>query len=345
VDPGRGSLLIFVLAGCGRVGFEAYATVDAVIDIASDPHNCGRIGHDCRLGACDAGVCQPFSYAVGEPTPWGLALDANRIYWTNDLAPGSVRACPLAGCDASGPATLASAATAITRLAVDATNVYFTEFDAGDVASCPLTGCTGAPASIQTGEFEPMGIALGGGNVYWAVSGGTEIHFRPLAGGTLVTLATTSGPRTLVTDSTSIYWASAGGEAGSCPLALCPTPTIFATGQASPYFITVYDGDAYWSNNTSPAGSIVKCAVAGCGGSPTTITASDFPLGLAVDATGIYWVAGATTGAVYHCPLAGCGATPEVLASGQNQPFSLAIDATAIYWTDAGGSVNALAKP
>jgi hypothetical protein len=177
------------------------------------------------------------------------------------------------------------------------------------------------------------------------VSGGTEIHMRAIAGGTIITLTTTSGPRTLVTDSSSVYWVSAGGEVGSCPLDLCPSPQILATGQNSPYFITLYNGDAYWSNNTSPNGSLAKCAIAGCGGTATAITPSDFPLGIAVDDTGIYWVAGDSSGFVLHCPLTGCGAGPAVLATGQSAPFSLAVDATMVYWTDSGGSVNAIAKP
>jgi len=313
--------------------------------VASDPRNCGRIAHDCGGGACSAGICQPFSYTTGEPLPWGLAVDATNVYWTNDLAPGSVRACPLAGCGANGPVTLASDSTAITRMAVDSSSVYFTLFDLGTVEMCPLAGCSGTPTTVTIGDFQPMGVAIGGGNIYWAVSGGTEIHGRAIAGGTIFTLANTSGPRTLVTDSTSISYVSAGGEVGRCPLDVCLSPQILASGQASPYFITLYNGDAYWSNNMSPNGSIAKCAVTGCGGNPTLITPSDFPLGIAVDATGIYWVAGTSSGFVLHCPLSGCGAGPAVLATRQNQPFSLVMDLTTVYWTDAGGSVNAVAKP
>lgn len=348
MDQGRRIVVAaaLVLAACGRAGFDELRDIDA--NVALDPHNCGRVGHDCGLGACNAGTCAEFAYATGELAPWGLAVDANRVYWTNDLAPGSVRACPLAGCPASGPTVLASAPTAITRLALDDANVYFTEFDVGEVDMCPLSGCGATPIQVATGEFQPMGITVGNGTIYWAVSGGTEIHQRAIAGGTQLTFATTNGPRTLVLAGTALYWVSAGGEVGTCAVspAPCPSPTILSGAENSPYFITVYNGDAYWANNVGGTGSIAKCAITGCGGVPTTIMPSDFPLGLGVDASGIYWVAGNASGVVLHCPLAGCGAGPQVLATNQNQPFSLVLDDRFVYWTNSGdGRVMAIAKP
>jgi hypothetical protein len=331
---------------CGRAGFDEQATIDA--DLTADPRNCGRAGHDCGLGDCSAGVCQPFAYATGEPGPWGLAIDSNNIYWTNDVAPGSLKSCPLTGCPASGPTTIWSAATEITRVAVDSSNIYFTQFSQGEVDMCPLSGCGAAPMQIATGESQPMGITAGNGTVYWAVSGGTEIHQRAIAGGATLTFANTSGPRTLAVDGSSLYWVSAGGEVGTCAQlpAPCPSSTDLASAESSPYLLSIYNGDIYWSNNVSGTGSIAKCSISGCGGVPTTVTPADFPFGIAVDASGIYWDAGGSSGVVLHCPLSGCAAGPEVLATGQNAPFTLLADARFLYWTNSGdGRVMVLAKP
>jgi len=338
------------MLGCGRVGFDGGSIgADAAPDPLTDPKNCGRVGHDCIGGGCMAGVCQPWTLATGELLPWGITVDATNVYWTTDGAPGAVYSCPLAGCGAT-PTLLASVPTAATRITVDAAHVYFSEFDAGNVVACPLAGCgANSPAPLSSGENQPMGVAVAAGNVYWADSGGTLVRMTAVPGGGAVsTLAVNqSGPRTLVADATNLYWTSAGGEVVTCPLAACPSPVTLASNQAAPYFIALYGGDVYWTNDSNP-GSIAKCAITGCGGNPTTIVASSSPIGLDVDASGIYWLDGdhATSGSVLHCPIAGCGPVPDVLAVNQAGAFALVAAPNAVYWTNSNdGTVRAVAKP
>jgi hypothetical protein len=97
----------------------------------------------------------------------------------------------------------------------------------------------------------------------------------------------------------------------------------------------------------------MKCAIGGCGGSPTTLACGQGdPAAVAVDATGIYWAGGGvlpgTIGTLVRLPIA--GGAPITLATGQNQPSAIALDATNIYWTNFGsgindGSVMMVAKP
>jgi hypothetical protein len=52
-------------------------------DTQSDPHNCGKCGHDCQGGACVMGVCQPVLMTDDELFPHTLAADDARVYWAN----------------------------------------------------------------------------------------------------------------------------------------------------------------------------------------------------------------------------------------------------------------------
>jgi hypothetical protein len=79
----------------------------------------------------------------------------------------------------------------------------------------------------------------------------------------------------------------------------------------------------------------MKCAASGCGGAPATL-ASGFVggIGIAVDATSVYWTTGAygTYGTVMKCALEGCGGSPTTVVSGSALASEVVVDSTSIYW-------------
>jgi hypothetical protein len=84
---------------------DANSDAAACTDVQSDPHNCGACGHDCLGGACQAGVCQPFTLAtVPGDSSYQIVVNANDVYWSasrseDSVAFGAVFECGIGGCN------------------------------------------------------------------------------------------------------------------------------------------------------------------------------------------------------------------------------------------------------
>ncbi len=59
-------------------------------------------------------------------------------------------------------------------IAADATNVYWTTADGGQIRRCPTASCT-TPTDLATGQASPHGIAIDSSCVYWANTGSGQI--------------------------------------------------------------------------------------------------------------------------------------------------------------------------
>jgi hypothetical protein len=67
------------------------------------------------------------------------------------------------------------------------------------------------------------------------------------------------------------------------------SPTMLASGQATPTGIAVDGSDAYWTNEPlNQAGSVMKVPLA-CGAPDSIATGQNRPRHIAVDASNVYW--------------------------------------------------------
>jgi hypothetical protein len=92
------------------------------------------------------------------------------------------------------------------------------------------------------------------------------------------------------------------------------------------------------------AGTVTTAPIAG---GPSVVLASgqDFPLGIAADSSGVYWMNGLPNDTISKVALK--GGTPQAIASNQCNPSAIVLDAARIFWTDDcvyGGGVMKLAK-
>jgi hypothetical protein len=370
----RAAVVLVVASGCALVGCpslsaidvgkgDAAARVDALStdakdsssdrgcspgspDLASDPKNCGRCGHDCAGGRCSEGICQPYAIVPSVDGPYAVAVENGNVYFTT-LFLTIFEWCGGSDCPLGTLNQLTSCQEGPRGIATDQTNVYWAELGSpdgdasgpGSIVTCGLAGCAGGTATVyapsEDGAFD---LVVDPSAVYWTDTFSGLVRKCAIGGcgDEPTTLATDSPPLSGVAiDPTSIYWAEvASGNIIQCPLSGCATFAPFATGQASPAKIDTANGNVYWS----AAGAIMTCPAKGCGGA-ARVFAKDQPGAFAIthDSNNLYWTLLAKDGMVLSCPLAGC-TEPTILGAMQDSPTSVAQDDVSVYWANNRGN-------
>jgi hypothetical protein len=158
-----------------------------------------------------------------------------------------------------------------------------------------------------------------------------------------VLLASTSNPLEIAhQDAGTLYWTTSGtmNTVYRCSVSACAPDAV--GGCTGTLGIAVDDGHYYFT--CYGQGDVYACANAGCGmsGGFGPITGQDYPTGIAVDSTALYWLwqgtapppASMHTGQVMMAPLD--GGPPTMLRGGQDFPSGMAVQAGVLYWTEPG---------
>lgn len=331
--------------------------------LATDPRNCGRLGHDCGGGACDKGACQPAVVQSGIPDLGGFAVDASGVYYTSN--PGDFDArllrCPPGGCTLQ-PEQLASGVKDGQAVQLGPDDVFFgaapiQSTTRNGVYTCPKIGCTAKPTSLfNSGLMGGAGREIvAGGNRWFASFGngvvsclftrGRPCELRPIPAA--ASAYRSHGAFPLAVDASYVYFAynppGAGGDPRrqqilSCPLASdCSAPTLLAEN-LSPDALSALDGTVYillkGTSGGEPNGAVLTCPASGCGpsGPARLIPRLAYPTALAVDASGVYWYS-ADKGTIATCPLAGCGGGERALVNGLKGVEDLSLSGGFVYWS------------
>jgi hypothetical protein len=287
---------------------------------------------------------QLVTLASGHTCPWGMAIDATSVYWTDCGDPdlGHVQKVSKAG----GVVVPLASGNRLSGIAVDSTNVYWVagtaDASSGAIMVVPVAG--GTPTVLAPESGEPAHIAVDASFVYWGdMSPNGGILKASLAGGSPLMVAPAVAPFQIALSDTAVFWLGPQGlmtapKTGGAAVALTrPGPTIpnngLAVNSTAVYFTGGLPGTPGVSEVPLGGGAVVvvsQSASSSFGGGP-----------IAVDATRAYWAD--ISGSVYAAPLSGGSAI--VLATGQDNVDAIAVDDDAVYWlVNGNGSPGGVMK-
>jgi hypothetical protein len=218
------------------------------------------------------------------------------------------------------------------------------------VCQCSQASCQ--PALFASGTFNPSGIVVAGGDVYWT----SETPFPPLeslpagsvwrcaasgcSGKPILVATNQNEPSDITADATSLYWVNfTDGSVAKAPLGAsnAVAQVLYPPGGDESGDIAVDATSVYWSQFV--LGSLLRCPLRGCGdaGAATTVYGGPgSPLQIALLSGSIYFIylPEFDGGMVLSCPVSGCAGAPSVIASNLN-PSGLAVDASGNYIADS----------
>jgi hypothetical protein len=144
----------------------------------------------------------------------------------------------------------------------------------------------------------------------------------------VTSLGKVSGDTSFVAvDDTGLYWTDqVAGTVNAVPLAGGLT-TVLAMGQAGVDRLALDALYVYFTTNDS----VLRVPKDGSA-PPLTLAANQTPVGIAVDATRVYWTNYRGDGAIMMCSPAAC--MPQVFAANQPDPDTIVVDAVNAYWTN-----------
>jgi len=224
VDYIDGSVRKAPIAAKGGGGSSILPPIDLEAGTTPGPVALAIDAHNVYWADSAAGTVNQMPLAGGTVTvlatgtwPNAVAVDskvvAKNVYWV-DYVDGTVNKVPVATADGGTPVNvvLAPSETQPWSIAIDATNVYWTDkSNPGSVKSIGINGTN--PVTLASGQGAPWGIAVDSNFVYWTNFNDNTVVKTPIGGGTVYTLASEpqQNPSAIAVDNVSVYWIDQGG--------------------------------------------------------------------------------------------------------------------------------------
>lgn len=358
------------------------ASETCVADLQTDPKHCGRCGHDCLGGACQAGVCKATSVGTVANAPiQNIVSHGAYIYVSTYInftyEDGGIWKIAK---DTGTPVPFVTQRYA-GQMAVIGDTLYFINYDSiangtdqfGGLWSCDLNGPTPCVPTLIKAEDEPGSLVVSNGKLYYGAEDLYEVA-PPFTTPTVFRAGYGFSPISYVDGPDAFYMATifaqyrskvfqiAQDASTADELSFYEGSLISGSNKADPssgtllgnanaLFFTAFD----FNDPPLTGGVVRRIPKPGALGA----TACDFggiknkrPDGLHVDDANVYWTNRGqpaspwADGSLAYCSLTGCCADPTIMWEGTGEPSPLTGDDKALYWAALRtGNVYKIAKP
>jgi hypothetical protein len=245
-----------------------------------------------------------------------LVVVMGQIYWTS-FDSDKVYSCPTTGCPLVGPKVEASTDGTPLGLVVVGNRLVWADYESGELGFQTLGA--GAAENVDVG-WPAREVAASGPWVYATTTGSEVVSYRIDDAGAGPVVGTSKPPTGIVVVNGTVYFGmTSSGGLGAFPVnaTSASTPTVFGAPTKSAYGLASDGQYLYWTDegNELPSGSfapgsscIWRCRLDQCTTTPPSslVCGLNDAVGIAVDATGIYWVETGTgtlgTGALKRLP-------------------------------------------
>jgi hypothetical protein len=198
-----------------------------------------------------------FVLPAGASDIFGVAVDANYIYWTDPTA-GTIGRANLDGSNANN--AFIDEIPRPMGLAVDAGHIYWASDNPNNATvdylyKANLNGTTPTVIYTFAAGLNPMGIAVDSTYIYWTQRGNGKLGRATLNFSTSnQSWITATSPSAVAVNASHVYWANfvnapSDSSIGRANIGSTSQNQSFVTGAKSPYGIALDSSYLYWGNS------------------------------------------------------------------------------------------------
>lgn len=341
------------VATCGLDGYwgTSVACPTAAVNLHQDPSCSGGVcGYVCKAGYDN---CDGVSTNGCEAS---LLTDAHHCgFCARDCLEGSC------GAGVCNPISISVGGAAASSVAVDDTNIYWTDSVGGKVQFKSKT--SGEILTLASSQPSARWIVRVQDKLYWS----TLTNISGTYYGNIASVSVSGGPATQVVslqqgfggtvdaiaaDSQYVYWPNATNGINKTTIAGTET-TLVGTPRVGLFDMVSSGMTVWWTLGGNAGDTVMKAAVAG-GAAQVEANGQAMPLGIAYYGGNLYWanqgvLAQNNTGSIMQ--LNTTTSQPTILAQTQFRPRWITADASRVFWSDFpdirqipanGGSITVL---